>query len=595
MYLGISQDRYESGVALTDGQRVLYAANEERFTRKKNQGGFPFRALASAFAATGVHPRDVDGICVAGLTTPPFPLRLIPSLQAWVFDEDRTGRRRTTDRLVDFLVYHTPIAHTSSDSVGHKLTLPFLAPAVRRTLPAALRGQPIQFVEHHRAHAAVAWCLSGFEEALCLTGDCLGDGLSMTVSRMSPDGATRLWTASSRDSLGGFYEMVTEALGFIPSRHEGKVTGLAAYGDAGRVDVGSPFRFENDQLRYAGPRGRQGVSWVRQELCSRYRREDIARWAQEILERNVLDIARTWLRRTELGKLAVGGGIFANVKLNQRLCQLDEVMALFVCPNMGDGGLSLGAVCAAGGLDTRRTADVFWGESFDANAVTGAMRAHRLDGYAMQDIDEKVAELVAQGYVVARFRGPMEWGPRALGNRSILAPTDDPDIVGRLNALLQRSEFMPFAPALREEDADDYCAGLASGRSAAEFMTVCCEASERLKRGHPAIVHVDGTIRPQLVRREANPSLHRILTAYKRRSGHGVMLNTSFNVHEEPIVCTPEDAIRTFLKARLDFLALENWLVPAAHVASRATANGEGGSGGEPLHADITAAANGSV
>ena len=225
IYLGISQDRYDSGVTLTDGEQVMYSANEERLTRRKTQGGFPALTLQAAFDCTGVALNDVDRICVAGLMTPPLPMRAFPKLHHLLFEGDRKEKVGITDWIVDFAQNQTSIAHTSSDSVMRRFCRRLLAPAVRRTLPKPLRSKPICFVEHHQAHASAAWGLSGFDEALCITGDGMGDGLSMTVSRCEPQGVQRLWTASSRDSLGILFEIITESFGFIPCRHEGKVTG----------------------------------------------------------------------------------------------------------------------------------------------------------------------------------------------------------------------------------------------------------------------------------------------------------------------------------------------------------------------------------
>jgi carbamoyltransferase len=177
------------------------------------------------------------------------------------------------------------------------------------------------------------------------------------------------------------------------------------------------------------------------------------------------------------------------------------------------------------------------------------------------DIDERVAELLAGGALVARFRDRMEWGPRALGNRSVLAPATDTGVATRLNNMLGRSEFMPFAPAVLDEDADACFEGLDSARHGAQFMTACFAATAPMCARHPAVVHVDGTARPQLVRRDANPSLHALLRAYRQRTGSPVLLNTSFNLHEEPIVRTPEEAIAAFLQAGLDYLALGPFLV----------------------------------
>lgn len=561
IYLGISQDLYDAGVCLCDGTHILYAANEERFTRQKNQGGFPRQSLQAAFEHTGVTANDIGQICVAGIMTPPLPARAFPRLQEWLLPDPRPARVSTSNLLFDWLAFHTGLAHTAPDSIWRKLTEPLLPAALRRNLPKPLRRAPVRFVEHHRAHAASAWGLCGFDAALCLTADAMGDGLSMTVSRCDPSGVERLWSASSHDSLGLFYRMMTGALGFVPDRHEGKVTGLAAGGDATRVRQAAPFSWQDGRLIYTGAYGRRALAWAQAELIANYSRADIAAWLQSILESNVLHVARTWLRQTGLRKLVLAGGVFANVKLNQRLHELPEVDELFVCPNMGDGGLSVGAVCACDGVARAPIADVFLGDEFDAEQIGAALQASGLAAETCTDIDARVAALLAAGHIVARFSGRMEWGPRALGNRSVLAPTADIRVVEWLNRLLQRSEFMPFAPAVLDEEAERWFTGLQPARQAAQFMTVCFDATAALRREHAAVVHVDGTVRPQLVVQQANRSLHALLSEYRRLSGAGILLNTSFNIHEEPIVRTPREAIDAFLRARLDYLAIGPFLV----------------------------------
>ena len=380
--LGINQDLFDSGVAITDGRTVLYAANEERFKRKKNQGSFPWQSLEMLFEQTGIEPSEVGGIYVAGLMTPSLPMRIFPRGLSWMGRARQERRDSISKRLVDMMMFRTPVSHTSPDSVFRSVVRPCLAPALKRCLNPDLRRAPIDFVEHHSAHAASAWFLSGFEETLVITADGMGDGLSLTVNRCSGKGIERLFSVPSRDSFGMFFEMLTEAFEFVPARHEGKLTGLAAAGNARRVTVPSPFQFHDGILRYAGPlQGRSGVRWAKDVLMSNFCREDVAAWAQNLLESNLVKIANQWLDRTRLRRLAVAGGVFANVKLNQRLHQLVQIDELFVCPNMGDGGLSLGAVCIGGGLERQKLQNVFWGDSYDDNQIGEALGACPSNGH----------------------------------------------------------------------------------------------------------------------------------------------------------------------------------------------------------------------
>jgi carbamoyltransferase len=554
--LGLNLDLYDAGVALACDGHLLYAANEERFTRRKNQGGFPIASLEGALASTGLQPGAITRIVVAGTTTPPLPMRLFPALHDRLRGEAQGRRPGRLRSLADFVIFHTPLSSATADSLWGRSTRPLLAPLLRRRLPEPLRGVPLDFVEHHHAHAAGAYCFSGFDEALVLTGDGMGDGLSFTVSRWCEGKAERLWSARALDSFGHFYEFLCEAAGFTPCRDEGKITGLAAAGNAAHVPLPPPFRWEGDRLRYDGPHGRAAIDWMRRMLFERHAREDIAAWAQECLEHFVCEITRRWCARTGLRQLAVSGGIFANVKLNQRLHALPEVDRLFVYPNMGDGGLSAGALAAVNLLHRGALRNVFLGDEFSHDALRGALQRAGIPAEEPEDLPGAIADRLARGEIVGRFTGRMEWGPRALGNRSILAAATERGITQRLNTLLRRSDFMPFAPAVLEEDADHLLEDAQKARHAAEFMTVCFRCTPAMCAQYPAVVHVDGTARAQIVRRETNPEFHAVLSACKARTGHPILLNTSFNIHEEPIIRTPEEAIHAFLRARLDWLAL---------------------------------------
>ncbi len=567
--LGISEDLFDAGATLCDGERVIFASNEERYTRRKNEGGFPHRSLQALFEATAIAPGDIDRIYVCGEMTPPFPVRLFPRVHYWLYDAKRDRRNSMFRKFMDAVTFLTPMSHTGESSWMRKFTRPLLPMVARRLLPKELRKTPIQFVEHHQCHAAGAYTFSGFERALCITSDGMGDGLSLTVSECAPDtGVQRLWAATSQDSFGLFFEILAEAFGFVPCRDEGKITGLAACGKPENVKESPPFALEQGRLQYTGPHGAPGVRWARQHLMKLYSREDLAAWAQQQLEDHLLEIARWWLRDTGHHNLAVAGGVFVNVKLNQRLHELEEVENLFVYPNMGDGGLSLGAICEGGGMARTEMADVFFGDMFTEEQMEAALKEAGLEYERHDDIAVRIGELLHEGVIVARFDGRMEWGPRALGNRSILVRTTDRAVVDKLNELLDRSDFMPFAPALLDEDAEEYLLDVDAGRHAAEFMTVCFNCTDKMKREHPAIVHVDGTARAQLVRKDHNPNFYRILEEYKKHSGDSVVLNTSFNIHEEPIVCTPKEGVAAFLHARLDYLAMGPFLARRKPVPS---------------------------
>lgn len=566
LVLGINDDHFEAGICLVQDGQVVFSANEERYTRRKNQGGFPQHTLEALWRYTGIQPQQIDRICWAGIMTPPLPKRLWPRLQHWLEQAARETDTAPTfsQRGLDFLLHHTPIAYTTPGSTGPKWVKTVLPPVMRTLLPFALQKKPvpIQVVEHHQAHAAAAYYLSGYAKALAITADGMGDGLALTISQCTPEGIERRFMVSARHSFGLFFEALTAAMGFIPCRHEGKLTGLAALGNADKVPVPALFHWNHQTLEYRGLRGHALRQWLQAELLSRYAREDVAAWAQQQLETGIIAIAQDWLTKTGYNHLVLAGGVFANVALNQRLHELPGVDHLFICPNMGDGGLSLGAIAACGYLNNQPITQVFWGEDYSIARMAKAISARGLKAVQPLSIHEHIAQALKQGKLVARYQGRMEWGPRALGHRSILAKTTDSTVVERLNHLLKRNDFMPFAPAALDEEAALYIQHPQGAEQAAAFMTLCFQGSELLKTQHPAVVHADGTSRLQRVT-PANPDFYALLKAYKTLTGHGILLNTSFNIHEEPIVNTPEQAVDTFLRGKLDYLAMGPFWVEA--------------------------------
>jgi carbamoyltransferase len=321
------------------------------------------------------------------------------------------------------------------------------------------------------------------------------------------------------------------------------------------VDVPFPFEGEVPERRFVGRWGGRPGEWL--DRLRRYERDDVCAWLQRGIEREIIAIAGHFLRSTGLRALACAGGVFANVRLNGRLADL-PVDDVWIFPHMGDGGLAAGAaLLAAGASDPFETA--FLGpEPGDAEA---AIRAAGLSASRPADPAGAIADLLAAGGIVGRVDGRMALGPRALGDRSILAAAVDPGMTDRLNTRLRRSDFMPFAPIVLADEADRYLEVPPALRRAAGFMTVAVRARRLLADVCPAAVHLDGTARPHIVDPVHHPGLHAILAAYRQRTGIGALINTSFNLHEEPIVCSAADALRCHVAAHLDATAVGPFLV----------------------------------
>jgi carbamoyltransferase len=321
---------------------------------------------------------------------------------------------------------------------------------------------------------------------------------------------------------------------------------------------------------------RSALKKLREALPADCSREDLAATIQATAEKVATQYIRHWLSKTQSTNVALAGGLFANVKINQRVHEIPGVQSVFIHPAMSDEGLAVGAALTLNylqapdpaALDRRCFDHVYLGPDYTQAEVSRALDAAAIRYSYHGDVEEEIARLISEGYVVARFAGRMEYGPRALGNRSILYRPDDPSVNDWLNKNLKRTEFMPFAPSTLAEDADAYYVGLAGARDAARYMTITFECSQAMQKTCPGVVHVDNTARPQLVSEQDNAGYYRILKAFKARTGISSIINTSFNIHEEPIVCTPADAIRAFKIGHLDYLAIGPFLAENPQVKS---------------------------
>ena len=283
-----------------------------------------------------------------------------------------------------------------------------------------------------------------------------------------------------------------------------------------------------------------------------------------MLETIATNYIRYYVQKTGIDSVVLAGGVVANVKMNQRIFEIEGIQRLFAYPNMGDGGCGTGAAFLASGdslKDVPPYSNVYFGPDYSEQRIIKDLDAAGLLYEYIGPIEKRVAQLIHEGRVVARFNGRMEYGPRALGNRSILYRASEPEVNQWLNQRLGRTEFMPFAPATLFEERHQCYHNMDGADYAAQFMTLTFDCTDFMKKSCPAAVHVDGTARPQLVKKEVNPSYYEILREYHRLSGVPSVINTSFNMHEEPIVNTPDDAIRAFLQGNIDYLAIGNLLV----------------------------------
>ena len=562
--LGIS-DGKEGSACLVDNGKLIYAVGEERLSRVKMHPGFPKNSVDRIFSE---HGDSIDAIAVGGIVSPFILTRIFRHLHM-VESEILSGKDDMRALISNFIKFKLKWPLIKPDSLWSITQKPFLVRLLKRDLPEKRRRKPLVFVDHHLAHASSAYFTSCKEKVLCITADGYGDGVSLTINVCENGNIKRVYEIDARDSFGLFYSLITLMLGFKSHMHEGKITGLAAYGNAENVDVKFPFVSNGRKILYNGEWGKKGIKKIAEKLNG-YSREDIAAWLQKNLEMEICRIVKKWVNDTRIGDVVLAGGVFANVKLNQRICGLPEVKSVYVFPDMGDGGLSAGAALYvwSKGMKSQKSElkyqnldHVYLGWGYSRKEIERELIKHGLDYKFHREIEPIIAKLLSKGKTVARFTGKMEFGPRALGNRSVLYQATDQTVNDWLNKKLGRTEFMPFAPSTLIEYAGLCYKNYKKALHAAQFMTVTFRCTNWMKEKCPGTVHVDGTARPQLVNKKYNPSFYRIIDEYRKITNIPTIINTSFNMHEEPIVENPNDAVKAFVSAKLDYLAIGNYLI----------------------------------
>lgn len=566
--LGIYEG-HNAGAALISevNGTVLAAVEEERFSRVKNHDGRPEAALGPARSIAwclAAATEDVTTIAL-GLEEPEaLHRRAVNAFVGALAAGELQRLKRIPDLGTDaYALLQMPL-NTQQARVGKAL----------RTAQAAgvdISSVDIAYVPHHICHAA-AFLLAPVESALVITLDGKGDDLSGSVHDGRDYRLEAVVEIPTEDSLGHLYSAATVACGLRPQRDEGKLTAMAASGkaDPGLLDrLRTMIRFDpatgmpSSALSKGivqGPYPDRLPAFHNDLIASMTARIDpcdTAATVQQVLEEIVVSFVDHHLRRSGASTLVVSGGVFANVTLNRRLAGLDQVQQLHVHPGMTDSGIALGAA-AATYARLRRTRPqaltrLDLGPSFEDAVAIGAFREQGYDVVASRESAEHIlARVLADGHIVARFVGGCEYGPRALGHRSVLAPAVSKSVAAELNERLQRSPVMPFAPVVTAAWSDSLFQGLEKVQGPTRFMTTSVQCTPEGTRCLPAAVHRDGTARPQLVHPDENPRLTALIEEYRHLSGVPGLINTSFNMHDEPIVCTPADAALSARKAGID-------------------------------------------
>ena len=559
----------DSGAVLVRDGKVIAAVGEERFNREKLTRSFPEKAIDFCLQHGQVLKSEID-VIACGAWPEVVEKETIQAVMTHIETNLKSGNVqgalssvRRVLRSGDGDVEARRKLHEGLESIG-------------------LGSIPVELVSHHLSHAVTAFAPSPFLESLVLVIDGRGDFRSTSLWHASLESGYRLLHETSElASLGILYGVVTRLLGFIPDRHEGKVMGLAARGRLtdcvdflqsfvrfseidGSIFVDYSIGYEPFLLE--GSRGLESV-------LSGYRREDVAFAIQFVLEDLIVNYLRFHTRSMweEGYNLCLAGGVASNVRMNMKLRQLEAVKNVYVAPAMTDGGNALGGALAfelGAPWKAQKTVleNFYLGPEFSEDDILADIQLSGLKFQCLTALEseELILFRLRAGDIVGVFQGRSEFGPRALGNRSILASPASPGVAKELNARLNRNEFMPFGPVTISELAGQCFLEWEESHSGADYMTMCYSVTDWFRDLCPSVVHVDGTVRPQVLRRDKNPSYHSLVSKFFSLEGLPALINTSFNLHEEPIVNSPADALKAIERGAIDVLHIGPFIVTAA-------------------------------
>ncbi len=569
--LGIHDGHTATASLVKDGE-IIASVSEERINRIKEWGGFPEKAIAEVLEISRLRPEDVDSVAVAGLIKPTVP--------------EAFHKPYWWKRMFGAAASIVPKSILSSNRmVGPVLSL-LKRTRNRREIREKLKSMGIDavpvFYEHHLCHAGLAHytCWHGAEENLILTCDGSGDAVSATVSIGRGERIERIASIFNYNSLGEFYTRLTQYLGMKPMSHEYKVMGLAPYAKEGYARktydaIKNFFYFpENEPLAF---RNRSGcwkwgyIEKFKKLFPSNHRFDNIARAAQTLVENVLVRWVSNTMKETGIRNIVLSGGVFMNVKANlEIISRVKGIENVFIFPSSGDESIAMGAALLEYARQERspkftEMGPLYLGRSFSSMEIENEIEKRGVEKkYSVEKTknpEKTLAETISEGKVAARFAGRMEWGARALGNRSIIADPRNPDIIRKINEAIKGRDFwMPFAPSILKERENDYL--IKPMDIEAPYMVLAFQTKERARKDLRAALHpYDFTARPQVVMKDWNPGYHKLIREFEKLSGPGGILNTSFNLHGEPIVRSPEDAINTFENSGLDVLAMENYII----------------------------------
>lgn len=566
---------HNATAALSKDGKIVACASEERFSRKKNHYGYPEKAIKFCTDFCKITPQELDLVVLASHITPPLVAQ--------------GGDIREASREDKKLNWFTALSKVRSslqrlkplETNSYMRVAPAFAKMTHKKRVEMISSQlgidhnKIISGEHHLLHAISGIYASGMsdKDLLVITVDGEGDMLSATVGTFQQGAYKRLASSNFSDSIGHFYSAVTQYLGMRMLEHEHKVMGLAPYAAQERAEeaykIFKEYLWIDGLAIKAKVHSHRFLEVLERELrCVRF--DYVAAGAQLLVERLLCTLVKNAVAQTNIRDIILSGGVFMNVKANEKILKLPEISSLYVVPSCGDESLPIGC-CYHGTKFLNPQAklepvhDLYLGPEYQNNAMRDILLKSEFKFRLCENtIAEEVAKLLAKGEIVARFSGRMDFGARALGNRSILADASDPGIVERINKTIKMRDFwMPFAPVIMEEQAYKYIKDIELlQKIKPHYMMVTFDSTRQAQKDLAAAMHpYDKTLRPQLINKQTNQEYYQILVEFGKLTGRYGIINTSFNIHGEPIVCSPEDALHTMRNSDLQYLALGSYLV----------------------------------
>jgi len=572
--LGIGLTHNSTACLLKNGE-VIGCVSEERFTREKNYTGYPEKSIDYLLKNAGISLDDLDLVAHS----------FINSLDPTIVNKSkyRQGNISKLYSKIGSLLLYLPfldgglrkLFHIYNNKNSEKILMKLLCDKL------TVGPDKILLVNHHMSHAYAAYygfACNKFNDAIIFTHDGEGDGECATVNVVNHNNNfSTISITDGGNSLAGFYAAVTKHLGMKVGEHEYKVMGLAPY--ASKYEVEKVLKriegiIKIDGLKFKSKFGYVATCAYLKKNLTECRFDGIAGAAQKRTE----DLVELWvtegIKTTKKSKIVLGGGLFMNVKANMRLMYSEYVDDLIICPSAGDESTPIGAayfgyekLCKEKNIkfNPKQIENLYLGPTYSNDEIFNSIiKSKSFDKFKVQkveNIEELIARYLCKHKIVARFNGRMEFGARSLGNRSIIANPSNPELIRILNEQIKNRDFwMPFASTILDERQADYLMNPKNVN--ASFMVLAFDTTELGKKHLKAAIHpYDQTVRPQILKESDNSSYYNIVKCFEQLTGIGAVLNTSFNLHGEPVVCTPDDAISVFERSGLKHLAIGNYIV----------------------------------